>query len=405
MVEWVHAQQVTRDTACTLEEVQQLADIILVQLRQGDLHVWHTAVDMRNHRTQLGHLVHLVHAFACQEVESVEVILIVWEWHSIVALLHADNGLEQHTLALLDILTHRVQVGRQVHASREDTLAVFALRLAVQLFPPLAHVVQLRVVVHQNLHFLAFVLIQHVACGCVLCGWVSLESGIDAANLHHALSAINQRLYIISRARDRQQTHWRQHGEAATDIILDHEGLVTLLRSQSAQRTFLRIGDAHDQLLSGLFALLLLQLSLQQTESQRWLGGGTRLRDTDDTKLLILQQRLQLVQIILADVLTRIHDSWLLALQPCKTAAQRVDHRFRTQVRTADTDAHDHLALLAKQVCGCLYVRQLWTDVGWQVHPAQEIVTQARAVYQLLLCHSYLCLKSLYCLSANRLGV
>ena len=82
---------------------------------------------MRNHCAKFGHLIHLIYAFACQEVESVEVILIVWEWHSIVALLHADHGLKQVTLALLDILSHRVQVGGQIHACREDTLAIFTL--------------------------------------------------------------------------------------------------------------------------------------------------------------------------------------------------------------------------------------------------------------------------------------
>ena len=53
------------------------------------------------------------------------------EIHLVVRRLYRDNGLEQVALAVLDILPHGVQVGGEVHAGGEDTLAVFAFRLAV----------------------------------------------------------------------------------------------------------------------------------------------------------------------------------------------------------------------------------------------------------------------------------
>ena len=57
-----------------------------------------------------------------------------------------NDRLEQRALAVLDILAHRVQVGRQRDAGREDALALLALALAVELFPPLVDILQLRLV-------------------------------------------------------------------------------------------------------------------------------------------------------------------------------------------------------------------------------------------------------------------
>ena len=126
LVEGVHAKDVAGDTAGTLEEINQLAEIELVEHRQGNLHVGHPAVHVRQHRAEFCHLVHLVHALAGEEVQSVEVCLIVWEIYLVVRRLHRDNGLKLMALAVLDILSHRVQVGGEVHACREDTLTVFA---------------------------------------------------------------------------------------------------------------------------------------------------------------------------------------------------------------------------------------------------------------------------------------
>ena len=45
--------------------------------------------------------------------------------------------------------------GRQRHAGREDALAVLAFALAVELFPPLVDVLELRLVGAENLDLLA----------------------------------------------------------------------------------------------------------------------------------------------------------------------------------------------------------------------------------------------------------
>ena len=64
--------------------------------------------------TELSHLVDLVDALACKEVEAVEIFLIVGEEHLVVCLLNAQYGLEYGTFSLLYPLTHGVEVGGEV---------------------------------------------------------------------------------------------------------------------------------------------------------------------------------------------------------------------------------------------------------------------------------------------------
>ena len=68
-----------------------------------------------------------------------------------------NDRLEQRAFAVLNVLSHRVQVGRQRDAGREDALALLAFALAVELFPPLVDVLQLRLVGAEDLDLLAAV--------------------------------------------------------------------------------------------------------------------------------------------------------------------------------------------------------------------------------------------------------
>ena len=50
LVEWIDTQDIARDTARTLKEIEQLSDIVFVEFRQCDLHIWYTTINMRKHR-------------------------------------------------------------------------------------------------------------------------------------------------------------------------------------------------------------------------------------------------------------------------------------------------------------------------------------------------------------------
>ena len=64
--------------------------------------------------SELCHLVHIVHAFARKEVQTVKVLLVVGEEQRLVRLLYAQHSLEDGALALLNPLSHGVQVGSEV---------------------------------------------------------------------------------------------------------------------------------------------------------------------------------------------------------------------------------------------------------------------------------------------------
>ena len=162
---------------------------------------------MRNHGAKFSHLVYFIHALASEEVQSIQVCLIVWERYGVVGLLHGDNGLKEVTLAFLYVLTHGVEIGGQIHAGRENTFVIFALRLAIELLPPFADVVQFWVIVHQHLNLLALLAVEVVTCSSILSGGILLQWRVDATNVHHTFCTINERLDVQSSAGNRQQTY------------------------------------------------------------------------------------------------------------------------------------------------------------------------------------------------------
>ena len=241
-----------------------------------------------------------------------------------------------------------MQVGSEVDASREDTFLVLALRLAVELFPPLAVVVQLGLEVYHNLYLLAS-LIQSVADSSILGCGVLVEGNILATSLLHVLCAGNEFFDVKACTGDRQQTYRREHREAATDIVGDDERGVALLVSTGAGSAALGISDGHDDLLGFLLAALSLTLLLEQAEGQGSLGGRTRLGDVDDTEFLAFQIFSQFEEVVLADVVTCKQDGRILLVldEPAERIAQCLDDGTGTQITAADAGYNDGLAVNA----------------------------------------------------------
>ena len=159
---------------------------------------------------KLCHLVHVVNTLASEEVQSVEVLLVLREEHVAVWLLNADYGLEDGALAFLNPLTHRVQVGGEVARSREDALSVLALALAVELLPPLAHEMELWLIVDHDLNLLSS-LIETVAYGCILGCRILCVRNVLAASLLHVLCASHELLDVEACASYWQQTYRGEH--------------------------------------------------------------------------------------------------------------------------------------------------------------------------------------------------
>ncbi len=174
LVEWVDTKNESADAASLLEEVDELAEVVLIELVDGDADVWHATIHVSELSAKFCHVVHFVDTLACEEVQTVEVFFVGWNSECVVWSIHRDNRFEDGTLTVLNPLTHGMEVGGEIHCCWEDALLVLTFGLAIELLPPFVHVVELRLEVHEDFNLLAFC-IESVADGCVLSTWVLLE--------------------------------------------------------------------------------------------------------------------------------------------------------------------------------------------------------------------------------------
>ncbi len=337
---------------------------------------------------EFSHLVDIVHTLSLEEVETVQILVVVGEEQLLVGLLHRDDCLEDGTLAVLDPLSHGVQVGREVTSGGEDALVVLALTLSIELLPPLSDVVELRLEVGHNLNLLASLRIECLAHSSILGADVVGVSHIGGSSLLHVLRTLHQGLDVEAGDSDGQQAHRREDRETAAHIVGDDESLVALLVGSGTSGALVCIGNSHDDILGSLLAQLLLALPLQQTERERSLGGRARLRDVDHAKLLTLQVSGELCEVVLADIVAGKQDCriLLIANQPSEAVAQSLDDSACAKIGTADAGDHHHLALLAQRVSHSLHtVEKLIGDLCGQVEPSQEIIAWASSFFQCLL--------------------
>ena len=277
---------------------------------------------------------------------------------------------------LLDVLAHRVQVGRQRDAGREDALALLALALAVELLPPLVHVLEPRFVGAQNLDFPAFG-IEGVARGGVDGRGVLVEGDVRAGGLLHLPCAAHQGCDVHAGHGQRQQPDGRQYREAAAHVVGNDEGLVALVRGEGLQCAAGLVRDGHDTLGGLLLAVAGLDLGLDQAEGDGRLGRRARFRDDDGGDRVLLRGLHQRVDVVFGDVLSGEDDRrlLLLAVQQLERVAHGLEYGLGAEVRAADADADDQIGLRA-QPCG----RGLdGCDFGVgdrrrKVYPAQEVV-------------------------------
>ena len=256
-----------------------------------------------------------------------------------------------------------MEVGSEVASCREDTLAVLTLRFAVELLPPLAHVVKFRLKVYENLNFLASLCVESVAHSSIYSSRVLCERHVLASSLLHIGSTANDSLDVEACNSDRQQANRSEHREATAYVVRNYECLVAFLCSGSTRSTLVSVGDSHDNVLSLFLATLFLALLLEQTESESSLGSCARLRDIDHTEHLVLEIVGEFSEIILADIVASENDSWVLLVlnEPSERVAKRLNHGTSTEVAATDTRNHYHLALLAQCVG---YALKLCDELG-----------------------------------------
>ena len=269
LVERVHAQHIGGDAARQLEEVEQLAERIGIDLVGLQHDVRYAAVDVGAERALEGLLLDKVERLALEVVQAVQILPVDLDGRAFARRGKADDGLEEVALALLDHLAEGVQVGREFHGRGEQALTVLALAFAEQLLPPAREVAEARLIAAQQLDGLAAA-VQQVADGGILPRGVFKRA--DVQLLAGAGRAEHNVHRGDARNGHRQQADGGQHAVAAADIRRDDEGLVALLRGHLAQRAVLRIRRDVDALLGLLGAVLALEHPAQGA------GGDGRLR-------------------------------------------------------------------------------------------------------------------------------
>ena len=213
-----------------------------------------------------------------------------------------------------------MQVGREIHGCREDTLVLFTFGFTVKLLPPFAYVVQFGVEVYKDFNLLA-VLVEFIAGGCIDSCRVFSERNILSASLFHSCRACYQFFDVEACNGDGQQTYRGEYGETAAYVIGDNERFVSFIVCGNACCAFLGVCNGNDHLFGHLLAALVFALFFQQAEGQSRFGSGSRFGNIDDTEFLVFQIFGKLVQIIFTDVVSCIQNNrtGLLVLQPCET--------------------------------------------------------------------------------------
>ena len=357
--------------AYILKEVDQEAHAGLADGGHLDEHIGHTAVHMGQHHAPHGLVCHKGERLASQEVQAVNVLRVVGD-QKLALGSEIDHGLAHEALALLDILAHGVQVCGVLQAGGEQALALLALALAVELFPPLGEEAEAGLVAGQHLHLLA-ALVQGVAGGGVPpCGVVQSGDG----QLRHGLGrAVHQSLDVDPGHSDGQQAHSGEDRVPAADGVGHHELLIALGIRQALQRAPGFVSGGIDALPGALLAVLLLQHPLENAEGDGGLGGGAGLGDHVDRKVPVTDEGDGLQQGVSGQSVSGEEDvGGVLLLQIVIGGAQELDDRAGAQIGTANANDHQHLGLLLDLPGSRLDPGELlFVIVPGQRHPAGKI--------------------------------
>ena len=164
-----------------------------------------------------------------------------------------------------------MKVSCETYGCREYTLAVLTLGLAVELLPPLAKILKLRIVGDEDLDCLAVLCVKEIPhCG-ILKRRVFLRR--NRTCLFHRRSALKHLANVKSRKNNREKSNRSEHRKAASDIVLDDECPVTLLSRKRFERASVGVGNGNDALCCLGRAVLILYVLLDDAERDCRLRG------------------------------------------------------------------------------------------------------------------------------------
>ena len=216
-----------------------------------------------------------------------------------------------------------MQVRREFHAGGEEALALLALALAVELFPPLGHKPERGIIAGQKLNGAAGA-VQLIPDGGILPGGAVVGGVLTGG--HHLRRARHQLLNVHTGHGDGQQAHGCEDGVAAADVVRHHKRLPALRVGQGLQSAFLPVCGGINPHPCALFAVLFLQGSPEEPEGHGGLRGGTGFGDDIHGEIHILHQVQNFLQSICGQAVARKIDvGAVLFLQVVIGGAEAVD--------------------------------------------------------------------------------
>ena len=104
LVERIHSESVSADATCELEEIEQVAEGLLIDPLDGNLELWNTAVNVGKLCSELSHRVAVFNVLSCKVIQLVKILLVAADHYAAVAVLDVHNGLEHDSRAVLNKL-------------------------------------------------------------------------------------------------------------------------------------------------------------------------------------------------------------------------------------------------------------------------------------------------------------
>ena len=203
-----------------------------------------------------------------------------------------------------------------------------------------------------------------------------LKGRVGLALLFHFDGTLHQSADVDARHGDGQQTNRSQNRETTTHIVRNDIGLVAFHVGQLFEGTTGFVGDSDDARGGFLFAILINDVLLEDTEGDGGFRRRARLGNDGQRVVFLVEDGHEVVEIVLAHVVAGIDDERFLASERCKVVLQGFDDGAGSQIRTANADDDENLRFLAQVGSSLLNVgQQALIDFRRQVHPAEKVVS------------------------------
>ena len=274
-----------------------------------------------------------------------------------------------------------MQIGGQINGGRENTLAVLALGLAVELLPPFGHEAERGLVGSQDFNVFA-VRVQRLTAHGVLHG-SAFHTALQRI-LTLGLCTVHERFNVDAAAGDGKQAHSRQNGIAAADIIGHNKAFIALTGRKRLQRTARLVCRGVNTALCTLHAVFLLERSLKNAERDGRLGRRAGFGNDVHGKIAVADHGEDLRHSVGGNAVAgEINVRGVLGQSVVVRTLQQFNHGARAEIAAADANDDKRLGVRLDLLCRSLNAGELFPVVVYrQVDPADEVIACAGTVYQ-----------------------